>query len=161
MPFALIGGMALAVYGQPRSTSDVDFIVAMDRTVLQEALVKDGRAFFVFEPEQLPFPHMYILRSHIKVEQRLVTIDMIAVDGDWAESIMQRARYIQLNGLSIRVASAEDIILLKLFSERAKDAEDIRGLILQRGSMLDRGYVEQWSGTLGTSARWQSYKVHP
>lgn len=142
--YALTGGMALAVWGQPRSTSDVGIIIAMaaeDAPMLQK-LIKSPE--FAFEADELIFPHMKIIRAHLhgETKQVLVTIDFILVGHDWSNSIMQRCQRIALAEQPIWVSSAEDILLLKLFSQRDKDREDIQGILLQRGSLLDQAYLQ-------------------
>lgn len=155
IPYALTGGMALAVWGQPRSTADVDLFIAIaskDIELLQHQLGSP----FVFEPEELPFPHMRLFRAHLhgETKQILVTVDMIVVDSSWTASIVARRKLISIQGKPIWVTTVEDLLLLKLFSLREKDHADCRGIILQRGDQLDREYLETWANTLGTSSAW-------
>ncbi|HQR08277.1 MAG TPA: hypothetical protein PLN21_15725 [Gemmatales bacterium] len=86
----------------------------------------------------------------------VVIIDLLVVDAAWSLSIMQRRRKGTLRDQSICVSSPEDIILLKLFSPRDKDQEDIRMLIQLRKERLDIAYIIDWSTRLGTANRWHS-----
>jgi len=56
--------------------------------------------------------------------------------------LLERARPKQLGSRTIPTASVEDLILMKLMSERGKDLEDARRLIRRLRATLDRGYLE-------------------
>lgn len=61
----------------------------------------------------------------------------------------------------MRVASAEDLILHKLVSERPRDREDVAGLIKRQRGTLDRAYldplVRSLSDTLEDPTIWTWY----
>ena len=48
-----------------------------------------------------------------------------------------------LEGHPVRYAAVEDVIVHKLFAGRARDLEDIRG-ILRRRPALDEAYLQRW-----------------
>jgi hypothetical protein len=41
----------------------------------------------------------------------------------------------------LKTCSAEDLIILKAFADRAKDWGDIESIVLRQGSSLDTGYI--------------------
>lgn len=160
--YALTGGMALAVWGQPRSTVDVDLIVAISPEDLPTFITQmNASAHFLLEPDELQFPHMTIYRGHLQGKQPdvLITVDIILLDREWTESLMNRRHSITLYGHTVWVSSSEDIILLKLFSQRGKDLDDIRGICVQRGQLLDKHYIEQWADKLGINDAWKQIKI--
>jgi hypothetical protein len=44
-------------------------------------------------------------------------------------------------------ASAEDLLIHKLFASRPRDLEDAVGVVRRKGSVLDWPYVEHWIGS--------------
>lgn len=153
IPYALTGGMALAYWGYPRSTIDVDLVIAIDRT---RELWKPGTVTpFMMEPDELIFPHMKVYRGLISAPSGdVILIDLLQVDSGWSKSILDRRVSTTLQGKNIWVSSAEDIILLKLFSPRERDKEDIHMLMQIRKGLIDSQYIADWSNRHGTFDRW-------
>jgi hypothetical protein len=65
-PYALAGGMAVAVWGEPRATFDVDLVVAI-RVDAEEGLLSAIRnePAFILEPQTLPMPPEIKIVCHI------------------------------------------------------------------------------------------------
>ena len=55
---------------------------------------------------------------------------------------IRRARPVQVGGQTAKVASLEDLLLMKLISEREKDTEDARRLLQRFHGAIDRDYLE-------------------
>ena len=49
----------------------------------------------------------------------------------------------------MEVISPEDLILVKLLSDRPRDTEDVRQILLESSGDLDFKYLEEWAGSLG------------
>jgi hypothetical protein len=140
IPYALIGGLAVSVWGEARATLDVDLAVwvepaEVDATV--EALcgrfqpLSKNPAEFVRATHVLPLTTSHSVRADI-------VFGILPVEKD----IVQRATLMTIAGAAVRVASVEDLILMKSVSERERDLEDARLLLRRFGSKLDRGYLE-------------------
>ncbi len=142
IPSALIGGLAVGVWGEPRLTRDVDLKVLAWREerarVLQVlshltplnadpdgAFQRNGIAFF-----QTPGG---------------VRVDVMLTDTHFDETVIGRAKMVDLQpGWSARVCSAEDLIIYKLVSIRPRDRLDVEGIVKRQGQKLDDAYVENW-----------------
>lgn len=57
--------------------------------------------------------------------------------------VIERARPSGEPGLPLRLATPEDLVILKAIASRPKDLEDIRNIALTCPSM-DRGRIEYW-----------------
>jgi hypothetical protein len=57
--------------------------------------------------------------------------------------MIARSTFVEyLPGISLRVCSAEDLIVLKAFAARRRDWADIEGVIGRQGGVLDWPYIE-------------------
>jgi predicted nucleotidyltransferase len=51
---------------------------------------------------------------------------------------------VEMAGVSVPFASAEDLIIHKLFAGRATDLEDAATVVRRKGRDLDWDYLEKW-----------------
>jgi len=96
IPYAVAGGMAVAVWGEPRATFDVDVAVAAevaDEESLLAAIRSEGT--FLMEPQTLPMPpEMKIVRAHLLdktgAEPEIILVDFLLLPKDFAVSLQKR-----------------------------------------------------------------------
>jgi predicted nucleotidyltransferase len=158
--YAVIGGIAVAVWGEPRATFDVD-LVALTQSEQGDdlyAAIAAGSPF-LSAPELLSLPpSTRILRAHLTgrqaAETSVILVDFIFLDPAFTRSVVDRRIRVQIEGVSIAVSSPEDLILIKLHAGRVKDIEDIKGILVHQRDFLDRLYVDQWAERLGCTHRW-------
>ncbi len=132
--FAIIGGYALHAYGHTRATRDVDFITDYEH-----------QARIVAFLESLGFETLHRslgYSNHLHVVDGL-RIDLVYVEGNTAQTILTAAKPMLITeSLSLPVARADHLVLLKLFAMRNdptrkfQELADIRELILR--AHLDR-----------------------
>lgn len=142
IPSAVIGGLAVSAWGEPRLTRDANLKVLARRDergrILQlladftplhadpdEALQRNGVAFFQ--------------------DPAGARIDVMLAETSFDETVIGRASLIELQPeLVVRVCSAEDLIVYKSVSLRTQDRFDVEGIIRRQGDRLDDRYVEDW-----------------
>ena len=107
IPYVVIGGIASALYGRPRSSDDLDILVAKvdaDRTL--EALDAAG-----FETERTNEQWIYkAFRDGVQVD----VIFWLKGDLYLDEEMLRRARRVDVNGRSVPVVPPEDLIVVKV-----------------------------------------------
>jgi predicted nucleotidyltransferase len=140
LPYALIGGIAVSIHGQPRATADVDLVIAADIPRALRLLKKlpespfrplfDGAAEVVERAFILPIRHA---TTGIKVDLA------IGLSG-FEQQAIERAEPTLVGGHSISVATAEDLIIMKMLAGRAQDTQDVRGIVAARQDDLDWDY---------------------
>jgi hypothetical protein len=139
----VIGGIAVAVWGEPRLTRDVDLKVLLDRDGA-------GRLLGLLTPEYtslLPDPLVALQKqAMLFVLDSLGTrFDLLLADTPYDVLAIQRGRLFEIEpGLAIRLCSPEDLIIYKLISTRTRDHEDVRGIIRRQAAVLDDGYILEW-----------------
>lgn len=123
--YLLVGGWALGVYGNPRATKDIDFLIAVDKsniTQLQKALLEFGAPTVnaeVFEE----------IGNVFRLGSSPIQIDIInQADGISIDESYKRRVNIKLDDIVIPVISKADLILNKRSSGRLKDLADVESL---------------------------------
>jgi hypothetical protein len=140
VPYMVIGGVANLVWGQPRTTQDVDVTAAVPDNRVDEVITELGRRFTLL-PEQ-PAEFMRQTRVLPLAAPNGTRIDLIRAGLPYEEAAIRRATVQELGGFRMPVATAEDLILHKLASERPRDREDAAGVIRRQLTNLDRGYLD-------------------
>lgn len=74
-----------------------------------------------------------------------VRIDLIFSTTLYEAQAIGRAVRVRVGGRDVPIASAEDLILHKLFAGRARDLEDVHGVLRRKARDLDWDYMEKWA----------------
>lgn len=153
--YLLVGAIATGAWAVPRSTTDVDFVLAAPAAEVDRLLSKLP-APYQAEPQSLLEPFTGTMRWVIGVEgtEFKVEIFMQGSDPHHREE-RERKRLIHLTTLK-RVAwipTAEDIVIQKLRWGRKKDLQDVDDILTVQGNALDFSYVERWCREHGTLVR--------
>ena len=145
IPYMLIGGQAVLLYGEPRLTRDVDVTlgvgpeklsVILDLVRESEWQVLTGSpADFVAKTLVLP-----CLDSPSGIR-----VDLIFSFSAYERQAIGRARVVPVAGTAIRYAAVEDLIIHKIVAGRPRDLEDVRSILLKNPA-LDVDYVRRWLG---------------
>ena len=143
IPYMVIGGQAVQLYGEPRLTRDVDLTLGLNSDGLDRVLAVCGRcglrpltadaAAFVRDTMVLPAGD----------ERSGIRVDFIFSATAYERQAIDRGRSVELGGARVRFAAVEDVVIHKLVAGRTRDIEDVR-TILVKNPGLDRGYVERW-----------------
>lgn len=142
VPYAIGGAIAYGFWGNPRGTRDLDvnLFVSADRAgPALDALIAAG----VRIDRQLAL-ETGRERGDARVFYEDVPIDLFFVSIPLHEAAAERTVEVTLLGRTIRILSAEDLVILKLLFFRGKDVVDIERIVAIQGGRLDRGYVRRW-----------------
>lgn len=146
--YALVGGLAVGAWGVSRSTRDADIYAELppDRQpVLRRALEAEGFEVPGMEEELRTFG---VFRSR-SVDG--VFVDIFNAVGPLGEQLLDHRREIEVFDRKLWVTAPEELFLLKAFSERARDFEDLVSLASLRELKLDLVYIEDWAARLDQS----------
>jgi len=145
LPYMIIGGQAVLLHGEPRLTQDIDLTLGVPPSAADEVL----RVCEVLRLEVLPDDaHAFAARTFVLPAADPPTgvrIDFVFSTTPYERNAIERAIRVPVGGEEVRFASAEDLILHKLFAGRAHDLEDVRGVVARKGADLDWGYIERWA----------------
>lgn len=139
----LIGGVAVAIWGEPRLTRDVDLKVLLVREEakrLVDVLTKHYQ-LLAETPEKTLQQFGFLFTK----DAAGVRLDLLLAETAFDTEALQRKRTVTLEPqLSIQVASPEDLIIYKMISTRPRDHEDVVGIIRRQQDGLDDAYVLRW-----------------
>lgn len=142
--FLVIGGVAVGFHGYIRATKDVDIVPSPDPANL-ERLARFLRRLNAqiegaeeFEDEELPNPldpEVLGLGGNWVLRTRLGRFDImqwIGEDALW-EKLAPAAVEAEVDGLTIRIVSYDDLVALKEMAGRPEDLTDLQRLRQARG----------------------------
>lgn len=144
--YALVGGLAVSSWVEPRATKDIDIIVEdINSTLLNEALENIGYTLHsaAMEINNIKFKRI----SKMMANDELFMLDLMQSNNqEYNKAIIDGSTKISINNSQVYVASPEDLILLKVNSKRSKDQLDI--LNLQKLPHLNEKYISAWQKKL-------------
>ena len=142
VPVMAIGGIAVAVWGEPRLTRDIDMKVLVSRENRGPLLAMLSAFTPLQEDSDESFRRLGLAFFR---DANGVRIDVMLADTIFDETAIGRARAIDFTpGKNIRVCTAEDLIVYKMLSTRAKDRGDVESIVQKQGDTLDDAYIENW-----------------
>jgi hypothetical protein len=159
IPYMLTGSYASSVHGIPRATKDIDIVIFPTRDQLTRLIA------------QFPDGSYYAdLNDAVEALRRRSQFNVLDFATGWKvdfiippfsefhEEEFARRRAIPVEGVSLFVASPEDIILAKLQWAKAgnssRQLEDAANVLSTQRSRLDLAYIERWVRKLGLGEQW-------
>ena len=140
IPYMIIGGLANAVWGEPRATVDIDVSLWV-----AEAEIRSTIAHLTAHlPALVAEPAEFVARTRVLpvADSRGVRIDIVFGMLPFEEQAIRRAVTIPVAGAPVRFCTAEDLILHKVVSDREQDLADVRGILRRQLPRLDLAYLE-------------------
>ncbi len=141
--YVIVGGIAVAAWGNIRTTRDVDiilFINEKDADALEGALKKEK---FSIQAEDIR--DALKERSHFTIFDDLSEYYMDA-KGIYSENdrlTLKRRREVNLADFGFYIASPEDTIANKLLFGSDQDMRDAEGIYVRQFGNLDMAYLEE------------------
>ena len=124
--YALVGGLAVAVWGAPRATRDIDLLVRAD--ALPGALEAAERCGFDLRALPMRFRDgMQLQRVSRAAAGQLLTVDFIMATEE-LEPVWQSRRELQTETGALWVVSREALIQMKVAAGRPQDLADVEKL---------------------------------
>lgn len=151
----LIGGLTVGIWGEPRATVDIDFLVAIgsdDFDTLKHKLIESSSRFVFIHDKPMVFGKITFLRATIKSNTD-ISVDFVFADDEFKNRALQRKETVKVNDFLLNISSPEDLIILKLLSGREQDRLDAEKIIKIQKENLDMEYIKEWLQQLGIEFR--------
>ncbi|MCI0434399.1 MAG: nucleotidyltransferase family protein [Gemmatimonadetes bacterium] len=148
IPFMLIGGQAVLLHGEPRLTQDIDITLGVSPDRLQTVLDACTSAQLTALPEDVPgfVRDTFVLPA---AAASGIRVDFIFSTTPYEAVAIDRAVTVEICGTAVPFATAEDLVLHKLFAGRPRDIEDAKGVVRRKGDGLDWEYLGRWAREFG------------
>ena len=154
------GSVASSSHGVGRSTLDVDVVAELNEASARSLMEALQDNYYVSQPAVLDAVKRRSSFSLICLATSFKIDIFVSQDRAFDRSVLDRAKAELLGAadpISVRLAAAEDIILLKLewfrlgneASQRQWD--DVTQVVKLQGDQLDQGYLHHWANALGVA----------
>jgi hypothetical protein len=137
----VFGAQAVVVFGRPRQTVDIDVTVdvAMDDVPALADSLKD--AGYVARVDDLTEFARRTRAAPLIHEGSGIPVDVILAGPGLEREFLQRVVEVRIVDESVPFISPEDLIAVKVLAGRAKDLDDVRGIVEKQGQTLDESRI--------------------
>ena len=159
--YMITGSVASSLYGEPRSTHDIDVVVAIKKT-------DADKLTHIFHPPRFYLDKESVLKA-IEEKDMFNLIDAeegdkvdfwMLTDDPFDRSRFSRRQKEKVMGFHLQVSSPEDMILVKLKWAKLsggseKQFTDALRVYEVQSKKLDTKYLESWVMKLGLESLWK------
>ncbi|MHC4752932.1 MAG: nucleotidyltransferase [Planctomycetota bacterium] len=152
IPYMIIGGQAVLLYGRPRLTRDIDITLGIDtdKFALIEGVYKNLNLKPLAENPQDFARDTKVLPT--EEPESKVRVDFIFSFTPYEARAIKRAKQVLLDDYPAKFASCEDVIIHKMVAGRAIDDEDVKSILAKNKDTIDFKYIEKWLSEFGKIA---------
>lgn len=143
IPYMIIGGQAVLLYGIPRLTKDIDITLGVSTESIADVVKICRLAKLKILPEA--YKDFVNKTSVLPVQDEAtgIRVDFIFSFTPYEQQAIKRAKKVTIDNTSVNFASVEDVIIHKIFAGRPRDIEDIRNIIIKNAE-IDINYIKKW-----------------
>jgi hypothetical protein len=143
IPYMIIGGQAVLLYGEPRLTRDIDITLGVNIDRLEALLALAQQLSLKILPQDAAAFVRQTMVLPTLDEATGIRVDFIFSFTPYESQAIQRAKKVRILDQDVCFAAVEDLIIHKIFAGRPRDIEDVQTVILKNPA-LDIPYIEEW-----------------
>jgi hypothetical protein len=157
--YFVTGSFASSAHGIPRSTNDIDIVIAPSPQQMESLLEQFPETDFATDRDDVFDALRRGSLFNIVDYATMWKIDfIIRQQTPFDASRFARRGIVDIAGVMLYTASAEDILIAKLWWAKLGESElqirDAAGIIQVQGENLDLGYVNRWVAALELDDQW-------
>jgi len=143
LPYMVIGGQAVLLYGEPRATRDIDITLGVSVDEVEQILALAAK--LALKPLTAK-PAEFVRKTMVlptQDESSGIRVDFIFSWSPYERQALERAQAIPIGDTKVRFAAMEDVVIHKVIAGRPRDIEDVRTMLVKNPAH-DRDYILQW-----------------
>jgi predicted nucleotidyltransferase len=144
IPYMIIGGQAVLIYGRPRLTRDIDITLGIDtdKFLLVEKVCNQLKLELLVEKPEDFAGKTKVLPA--EEPESKVRVDFIFSFTQYETQAIKNAKQVQVDDYPVNFASPEDVIIHKMVAGRAVDEEDVKSILAKKRKTIDLEYIRKW-----------------
>ena len=143
IPYMVIGGQAVLLYGEPRLTRDIDVALGVGLERLPDLLrLATERNWRVLAENPTEFVQKTLVLPCLEPSSG-IRVDLTFAVSSYEREALERVRRAPAGKAEVCFASVEDIIIHKVVAGRPRDLEDVRSIVAKQQT-IDVEYVRRW-----------------
>ncbi len=143
IPYMVIGGQAVLLYGEPRLTRDIDITLDVNIDRLDSLLALARRLSLKPLPENVQAFVRQTMVLPALDEVTGIRVDFIFSFSPYESQAIRKANKVKILDQDVWFVAVEDLVIHKIFAGRPRDLEDARNVLL-RNANVDAAYIEEW-----------------
>ncbi|MBI5213374.1 MAG: nucleotidyl transferase AbiEii/AbiGii toxin family protein [Nitrospirae bacterium] len=145
IPYMIIGGQAVLLYGAPRMTKDIDITLGLDIDSLPAIKKICSRLGLKIKPKDAEEFVKKTMVLPVEDPKTRIRVDFIFSFSAYEKEAIERAVKVKVKDYYARFASIDDVIIHKIFAGREIDLVDVRNIIDKMGKKkIDTVYIKRW-----------------
>jgi len=147
IPYMLVGGFAVAFWGYPRQSLDIDVVVELNESNVAGFINRARQAGFKLHEAEI---NLVVGKGNrFVMEADDFRIDCWLPRSQFELQALKKRKNRKLFGKTIPIISAEDLIISKLLISRPRDLEDIKTILLRQKGKLNNKYLNYQAAAIG------------
>lgn len=151
IPYMLTGSVAMAIYSIPRMTRDIDLVVELTPASVDTIIALFSRDCYIDEHSIKQAVDTQGIFNIIHNTWVIKADFIIRKNEDYRKEEFARRRTVDIEGTSVYIVAADDLILSKLLWGKQGQSElqmsDVRHLV-STAAELDWKYIQKWAAAL-------------
>jgi hypothetical protein len=121
IPYMVIGGQAVLIHGEPRLTRDIDVTVGVGLGATDMVVAAmDAIGMTMLPEDPVAFARQTMVLPAVDPASG-IRVDVILSFTEFESNAIARATTVSMGDGSVRVATAEDLVVLKVIAGRPRD----------------------------------------
>jgi predicted nucleotidyltransferase len=144
IPYMIIGGQAVLIYGRPRLTRDIDITLGVDTdkfSLIDKVCNQLKLRLLVEKPEDFAVKTKVLPAEE---QESKIRVDFVFSFTQYEAQAIKNAKRVQVGDYPVNFASREDVIIHKMVAGRAVDEEDVKSILAKKSQTIDLEYIRKW-----------------
>lgn len=146
--YMVVGALAVAMWGRPRATADIDVTLRGDAEQLETVAARAGSQGFALDRDWMAWNPL-LRGHHLRLIGAGAIIDLMRPRDAHDEAALERRRHLPIEGRRLPFVAPDDLILMKVKVGRPRDFEDATSILAAQRSAIDESYLSDWASRLG------------